>query len=129
MPRALCSVLLALVASRAMPQPQSRGNPLCDAANGGSCVAFPQTLAKGIAAIKNVDAVIPGHSPITALKDLQEYQRYNADLVAEARDAMNAGKSVDDAAASIHLENRYPGYQSTRVKAAVQVIYDELNHK
>ena len=103
-----------------------RGAPLCDRANGGSCVAFPQTLAKGIAAIKNVDAVIPGHSPIMALKDLQEYQRYNADLVAEARDAINAGKSVDEATAAIHLETKYPGYQAARVKAAVQAIYDEL---
>jgi len=103
-----------------------RDAPLCDRANGGSCVAFPQTLAKGIAAIKNVNAVIPGHSPIMTLKDLQEYQRYNADLVTEARAAMSAGKSVDDAAASIHLETKYPGYQATRVKAAVQVIYDEL---
>jgi cyclase len=103
-----------------------RDGPLCDRANGGSCIAWPQTLAKGIAAIKNVDAVIPGHSPITTLKDLETYQRYNADLVAEARDAMTAGKSVDEATASIHLETKYPGYQATRVKAAVQVIYDEL---
>jgi cyclase len=103
-----------------------RDAPLCDASNGGSCVAFPQTLAKGIAAIKNVDAVIPGHSPIATLKDLETYGRYNADLVSAARDAMDAGKSVDEATASIHLETKYPGYQATRVKAAVQVIYNEL---
>jgi len=100
--------------------------PLCDRNNGGSCVAFPGTLAKAIAAIKNVDDVIPGHSPIMKLKDLQEYQRFNADLVAQARTAKQAGKSVDDAAAAIHLTDKYAGYQSARVKAAVQVIYDEL---
>jgi cyclase len=100
--------------------------PLCDRANGGSCLAFPQTLSKALAAIKNVDAVVPGHSPIMTLKDLQEYQRYNADLVAQAEAAMKAGKGVDDAAAAIHLTDKYPGYQSARVKAAVQVIYDEL---
>jgi len=100
--------------------------PLCDRNNGGSCVAFPQTLSKGLAAIKNVDTVIPGHSPIMAWKDLQEYQRFNADLLAEAQAAMKAGKSVDDAAASSHVADKYSGYQSTRVKAAIQAIYDEL---
>ncbi len=100
--------------------------PLCDRNNGGSCVAFPQTLSKGLAAIKNVDTVIPGHSPIMAWKDLQEYQRFNADFLAEAQAAMKAGKSVDDAAASSHLTDKYSGYQSTRVKAAIQAIYDEL---
>ena len=100
--------------------------PLCDRNNGGSCVAFPQTLSKGLAAIKNVDTVIPGHSPIMAWKDLQEYQRFNADLLAEAQAAMKAGKSVDDAAASTHVADKYSGYQSTRVKAAIQAIYDEL---
>ena len=100
--------------------------PLCDRNNGGSCVAFPQTLAKGLATIKNVDTVIPGHSPIMAWKDLQEYQRFNADLLAEAQAAMKAGKSVDDAAASSHVADKYAGYQSTRVKAAIQAIYDEL---
>ena len=100
--------------------------PFCDRSNGGSCVALPQTLSKGLAAIKNVDTIIPGHSPILAWKDLQEYQRFNTDLLTEARAAMSAGKSVDDAAASIHVTDKYSGYRSERLKAAVQAIYDEL---
>ena len=42
---------------------------------------------------------------------------------------MKAGKSVDEAAASINLTSKYPGYKSMRVKAAVQAIYDELKKK
>jgi hypothetical protein len=34
---------------------------------------------------------------------------------------------VDQAVASIDLSSRYPGYQSTRVEAAVRVIYEELD--
>jgi cyclase len=104
-----------------------RDAPLCDRANGGSCVEFPKTIAKALAEIKNVDDVIPGHSPIMKLKDLDEYQRFNADFVAQALEAKNAGKSVDDASATIGaaLTRKYPGYQSTRVKAALQVVYDE----
>ena len=39
---------------------------------------------------------------------------------------MKSGKTVDEATASIHLTDTYPGYQSARTKAAVQAIYDEL---
>jgi cyclase len=99
--------------------------PLCDRANGGSCVDFPKTLAKALATIKDVDDVIPGHSPIGKLKDVEEYQRYNTDLVTEALAAKKAGKTVDEAVAASTFTRKYAGYQTTRLKAAVQVIYDE----
>jgi len=99
--------------------------PFCDRTNGGSCVSLPQTLSKAIAAIKNVDTVIPGHSPMMAPKDLQEFQRFTADLLAETRAAMTAGKSVDEASAAFKVD-KYPGYKTERVKAAVQAIYDEI---
>jgi glyoxylase-like metal-dependent hydrolase (beta-lactamase superfamily II) len=101
--------------------------PLCDRSNGGSCVEFPKTIAKALATFKNVDDVIPGHSPLMKLKDLQEYQRYNADLVAETLAAKKAGKTVDQAAAASTVTKKYPGYQAARLKAAIQVIYDETN--
>ena len=104
-----------------------KDGPRIDRANGGSGVQYPQTLAKAVAAVKNVDTVVPGHSPIMTLKDLQEYQRYTADLLAAVQSARKAGKSADDAAASINLTDKYKGYKSERVKQAVQDIYDELN--
>jgi glyoxylase-like metal-dependent hydrolase (beta-lactamase superfamily II) len=101
--------------------------PLLDRANGGSGVEFPKTLAKAIAATKDVDTVIPGHSPVMAPKDLQEYQRYTADLLTTVETAKKAGKSADDATASATaLAGKYPGYKSDRVKAAVDAIYAEL---
>jgi cyclase len=103
-----------------------RDAPFLDRANGGSGIEFPRTIGKALAAIKNVDAVIPGHSPVTTLKDLQEYQRYNADLVAATEAAMKAGKSTEQAAASINLTDKYKGYKSERLKAAVDAIYAEL---
>jgi glyoxylase-like metal-dependent hydrolase (beta-lactamase superfamily II) len=99
--------------------------PLCDRNNGGSCVAFPQTLAKVVASIKNVDTVIPGHSPMQTPKDLQDYQRFTADLSAHAQAAMKAGQSVDEAFAAFTVD-KYPGYKNERVKAAIQAVYDEL---
>ncbi len=37
---------------------------------------------------------------------------------------MKAGKSVDEAFAAFSLA-KYPGYKSDRVKAAIQIVYDE----
>jgi glyoxylase-like metal-dependent hydrolase (beta-lactamase superfamily II) len=102
-----------------------KDGPLCDRGNGGSCVDFPRTLQKAIADIKNVDTVIAGHSPMQTSKDLQEYQRFTADLLSHAMDAMKASKSVDDAFTSFKID-KYPGYKNERVKGAMQAVYDEL---
>ena len=98
--------------------------PRCDTGNGGSCVEYPKTLAAALAKLKNIDTVIPGHSPLMKLSDVQEYQRFLADLVASGQAAKKAGKSVDDAAASFSVA-KYVGYKNENVKAAMQVIYDE----
>jgi cyclase len=99
--------------------------PFCDRNNGGSCVALPRTLQKVIAGIKDVDTVIPGHSPMQKPADLQMFQRFTADLLSHATNEMKAGKSVDDATASFKVD-KYPGYKNERVKAAIQSVYDEL---
>ena len=98
--------------------------PRCDTGNGGSCVEYPKTLAAALAKLKNIDTVIPGHSPLMKVSDVQEYQRFLADLVASGQAAKKAGKSVDDAAASFSVA-KYAGYKNENVKAAMQVIYDE----
>jgi cyclase len=103
-----------------------RDAPTIDRNNGGSGIDFPKTLSKAIAGIKDVDIVIPGHSPVTTPKDLQQYQRFMTDWVAAVQAAAAAGKSVDDAAASIDLTSKYPGYKNERYKAAITAVYAEL---
>ena len=103
--------------------------PFIDRSNGGSGIEWPKTLAKVLSGVKNVDTVIGGHLPVAMWRDLQEYQRYNTDLVAAVQTAMKAGKSVDDATASINVTAKYPGYQNERLKAAVQALYDEMGKK
>jgi glyoxylase-like metal-dependent hydrolase (beta-lactamase superfamily II) len=99
--------------------------PRCDRDNGGSCVALPETIAKAIAAITDVDTVIPGHSPVTTPADLQEFGRFTAALSVHAQAAIKAGQTVDAATAAFDV-SKYPGYKNERVKAAIQAIYDEL---
>ncbi len=105
-----------------------RDAPFIDRKNGGSGLEFPKTLAKAVAAFKGAaDTVIPGHSPVAPFSALEEYQRFNADLLLSVQEAAKAGKTLDEAvAAAIEVPAKYPGYRSDRVKAAVQAIYDEL---
>jgi glyoxylase-like metal-dependent hydrolase (beta-lactamase superfamily II) len=105
-----------------------RDAPFIDLNNGGSGVEWPKTLAKVIAGVRNVDAVIGGHQPVASWKDFQEYQRYTADLVAQIEAARKAGKTVDDATASFDFA-KYSGFEAVRLKAAVQALYDELAKK
>jgi glyoxylase-like metal-dependent hydrolase (beta-lactamase superfamily II) len=103
-----------------------RDAPTIDRNNGGSGIDYPKTLAKAIAGIKNVDTVIPGHSPVTTPKDLQQYQKFMAEWIAAVQAAANAGKSADEAAASIDLTAKYPGYKKERYRTAIGSVYNEL---
>ena len=102
--------------------------PRIDRANGGSGLQYPQTLAKAVAGLKDIDIVVPGHSPLMKFADVQEYQRYTADLASTVQAARKAGKNVDAAAAdATAATEKWRGYKTERVKQAVQDIYDELN--
>jgi cyclase len=101
--------------------------PFIDLNNGGSGVQYPQTLAKLIATVKDIDTVIPGHIAPTTPADLQEFQRFTADLLAAVQQARKSGQTAEAAAAAIDLTSKYKEYKSERVKAAIDAIYKELS--
>ncbi len=103
-----------------------RDAPVIDRTQGASGVEFPKTLAKALAAIKDVDVVIPGHSPATTLKDLAQYQKFTADFVSAVQSAIKAGKSAEEAAKTIDLTAQYPGYTKERYAPAIAALYEEL---
>ena len=72
--------------------------PYVDTDNGGSVVEQPQTLAKAVAAVRNVDTIIGGHIPVGTWQDLVDYANFTRDFVAFAESSMKAGKSVAVAA-------------------------------
>ena len=100
--------------------------PTLDRNNGGSGLEYAATVGKALATVKNVDTLIVGHSPLRTVPELREYQQFMTDFANAVKQAKAAGKSVDDAAASIDLTPKYKGYTKDRYKAAVQAIYDEL---
>src|SRR5438309_5413090 len=98
--------------------------PTLDRGNGGSGLEYAQTVGKAAATVKDVDTLIVGHSPLRTVPELREYQQFMTDFANAAKQAKAAGKSVDDAAASIDLTSKYKGYTKDRYKAAIQAIYD-----
>lgn len=103
--------------------------PFIDRSNGGSGKQWPLSLKKALDTVKNVDSVIGGHQAVAGWPDLATFQQFTAELWSQTEAAHQAGKSVDEAAANTGWMSKYPGYESTRLKAAVQAIYDELNGK
>jgi glyoxylase-like metal-dependent hydrolase (beta-lactamase superfamily II) len=121
--------------------------PVIDAANGGSGVAFPETLARAVAAIDGVDRVITGHGPIPTTyagrgrrdrgerrawsgwmtwDDLAEYADFNRDFLSSVRASYEGGRSVEEAVANLDLPERYADYDMERAPANVEAIYTEL---
>src|SRR5207248_5392517 len=88
--------------------------PRLDLANGGSALEYASTVGKALVTVKDIDTLIVGHSPLRTVAELREYQRFMTEFVAAVQDAKKAGKSVDDAAASINLNSKYKDYQNQR---------------
>jgi cyclase len=105
--------------------------PLLDANNGGSGVAIPDTLAKAYSSLKDVDTIITGHSTQMTRNDLKEYADFNREFLEAMQTAMKAGKTIDEVAGNWTISAKYKGYavQPARLKANVQVIYEELKKR
>ena len=79
--------------------------PNIDLANGGSGVAYPETLSKAAAAIRNVDFVIGGHNPnIVKQQDLANYAEFMRLMVAKARNAIQQNKTAEQAMVEFQAE-------------------------
>ena len=102
--------------------------PPIDTSNGGSGLAYPESLAKAVATLTNVDFVITGHSGVMTWKDLEEYARFNRDFRDVVVDGFNRGLGIADVADAWKLPPRYKDYtaQPARIRTNVQAIFGEL---
>ena len=91
-----------------------KGVPLIDSNNGGSMLQIGDTLAKAHAGIRNVDAIINGHTPAqTTWADLKEFSDFNKDLAAWMQAGLKAGKTPEQLAAEWKLPEKFKGYSGT----------------
>jgi cyclase len=75
----------------------NRGQPNIDLANGGSGIAYPDTLAKAASTIKNVDTIIAGHNNgLLKHEDLVNQAEFTRLMLTKAREAIKAGKTPEE---------------------------------
>jgi cyclase len=100
--------------------------PGIDLSSGGSGLEYAATVGRALSTVHDVDTLIVGHSPLRTPAELKEYQQFMSDFVDAVKAAQQAGKSVEEATASIDLGAKYKDYTKERYQGAVQAIYDEL---
>jgi len=107
----------------------SKQPPPIDLDNGGSGLAYPDTLTKAAAGLKNIDTIIPGHGPLMTMKDLEEYARFCRDFRDGAVSGFGHGLSIGESVDSWKVPaGKYAGYTAPvdRATAGTRAIFGEL---
>jgi cyclase len=108
----------------------TKGQPLIDRNNGGSGVAYPETIRKATAGIKNVNTVITGHSTVMKWQDFADYGEFNALFLAHAKASLAAGKTAEQAMADFKLPDKFKDYNIAGGRGGpggnFNVIFEEL---
>ena len=101
--------------------------PYLDARNGASSLEYPDTLARAVATIRDVDLVISGHAGVMTWDDLRGYVDFNRELLATVTASLRAGQSVEDVAETYTIPEKYEGYGIRySFKDYVQVVSDQM---
>jgi glyoxylase-like metal-dependent hydrolase (beta-lactamase superfamily II) len=104
--------------------------PLIDRNNGGSGIAYGETIQKAASGIKNVERVITGHSTVMTWQDYVDYGEFNRLFLTAAREAMKAGKPAEQAMKDFQLPAKFTGYTVGPGRGGpagnMGVIYEEL---
>jgi len=106
-------------------------HPLIDRNNGGSGVAYPDTLAKAVKTFTgSADTVITGHSTVMKLQDMADYAEFNRLVLAHARESMKMGKTPEQAFADFKPGDRFKDYNLGPGRGGpggnFTIIYEEL---
>ena len=109
----------------------NKGQPLIDRNNGGSGIAYPETIRKAATEIKNVDTVINGHAPMTMkFQDLADFGEFNRLFLEHARASLKAGKTPEQAMMDLKLPEKFKDYNLTGGRGGpggnFGVIFEEL---
>lgn len=107
----------------------NKNAPIMDRNNGGSGVAYADTIAKA-AATPNIDRVITGHSTTVPVAEMKEYGEFIREWVGFVQAAKKAGRTIDDVLNTWKVPERFKGYTQAQPgmgswRANAQVIWDE----
>ena len=109
----------------------NKGQPLIDRGNGGSGVAYPDTIAKVASSVKNVDIIVNGHSPVNMKwQDLVDFGEFNKLYLEHARASLKAGKTPEQAMMDFKLPEKFKEYNLTGGRGGpggnFGVLFEEL---
>jgi cyclase len=111
----------------------NKAQPLIDTANGGSGIAYPETLRKAARDIKNVDKVIPGHSTVMTWQEFVDFGEFNRLFLDHARTSLKAGKTPEQAMMDFKLPDKFKGYNLAGGRGGpggnFGVIFEELRRQ
>ena len=107
----------------------AKGLPIMDKNNGGCGIDYGRTIARGAAAITNVDTIITGHSSTTMTPaDLKQYGEFVSDFARDVQAAKKSGKTLDDIVKTWKPAEKYAGYSKpteAQLRSDGQVVWDE----
>lgn len=127
-----------------------KGVPVIDRENGGSGLAFPDTLDRIISEIDGVNRVITGHGPFPTTyagrgrretgarrawsgfytwDDLTEYAAFVRVFVESIVRSYESGQELDAALADLRIPVNYADYDMANVIVSAEAIYAELDEK
>jgi glyoxylase-like metal-dependent hydrolase (beta-lactamase superfamily II) len=101
--------------------------PFIDRDHGASTVEWMETIDAVVARVDPSSQVIPGHGQVTTVAELKAFKQYFADLRAAVKQAVDAGKTREQATKEVQLTqySQFNGY-AQRFASNVGVVYDEL---
>lgn len=104
------------------------GSPLIDYNNGGSGLAWPETIAQALSL--EFDRVIPGHGPISAKADLAKWGETFAAVRQRVSEWKKQGKTKDEVVAAFKTDD-FPAWKpvtaTTGAWRSVAGYYDEVS--
>jgi cyclase len=103
----------------------NKGLPLVDTDNGGSGVAYGETIRKAAAGIRNVDKVITGHSDVMVWQDFVDFGEFTRLLADQARAAVKNGQTAEQALDSLKLPETFKNYDLTGMMPAIKGMIPE----
>ncbi len=101
--------------------------PFIDRDHGASTAEWIETIDAVVARVDPASQVIPGHGEVTGVNDLKAFKQYFIDLRAAVKQAIDAGKSRQQALDSVRLPQytAYNGYDQ-RFQSNIGAVYDEM---
>jgi glyoxylase-like metal-dependent hydrolase (beta-lactamase superfamily II) len=103
--------------------------PIMDSNNGGSGIAYADTLRHAHDGVPSIERIITGHSTVMSPGDLLEYSEFIRGLVDTVRAGKKAGQSAQQIAETWKIPAQYAGYtapQPQSLRPVVELIYKEL---